>query len=209
MLSLAVSSDGKFIAAGDCGVKQSGVWSQGKLTLTVLGTRKYEPLWTEALEGDGNYAMTLAISPDSYHLAVGYHSAQLMLRELVTGAVVWKHCLEDKVEMAVFSPNGCFLSVCDRGMYAPLMNVTGGEPALERRAPAHYTAEGMAVSPDGMQLVCFSRRDKLLKLVSCHAADFSPWEAELDGWASVVTFAPCGGLVACSDTSNSIFSFVQ
>ncbi len=138
--SLALSLDGKVLAAGDDKIVR--MWD-------LKANRELPPL---ALENNGP-ATSLAISPDGRKLAVAAARSPLVsLWDLRAGA---QHVLlrghVDRVHVLVFSPDGSLLATGSEDRTVRLWDVETGAESLGLHGPA-ARVRCLAFSPDGKNL---------------------------------------------------------
>jgi RNA polymerase sigma factor (sigma-70 family) len=153
LVCLALSPDGKRVAAGDPRNKTVTLWNAetGKLERT-LATGETQP-WS------------VAFAPDGKTLVVGGqpkdHPGEATLWDVETGKAKQTLKANGWVNSVVFSPDGKVVAVGGGGDAVALWDVENGKPLHSLKGHAGGT-HGVAISPDGRTVAAGGRDGKIL-----------------------------------------------
>ncbi|MGI2902839.1 NB-ARC domain-containing protein [Tolypothrix sp. VBCCA 56010] len=184
--SVAFSSDGKLLAAGDADAK-THLWQ-------VADTRE---IFT--LSGHTSRIWSVAFSPDSQTLASASEDQTVKLWDVREGK--WLRTLQghsDRVRSATFSPDGNILASGSEDRTVKLWNIHTGQclKTLEGHTSCVWP---VAFNPDG-NILASGSEDKTVKLWDVGKGKCLKTLQGHTGWIRSVAFSPNGNIIAsCSD----------
>jgi len=177
ILTLALSPDGRWLAAGNCGQYlpyKHGACAQGQLFLWDLQTQPVQ--LTQHFSPHASGVRSLAFSPDSQWLASGSCSStdvggvclggEVQMWDVTTGLAVGQPFQENNsaVYALAFSPDGQTIAAGSQNLII-LFNARTGEPVGRRLTRSVSGGFDLAFSPDGRILAssgCGQTQDKCL-----------------------------------------------
>ncbi len=165
---IALSPDGRTLAAGGCGKVEDEACTQGVIHLWDLARKERIG---QALVGHTDWVTGLAFSADSRLLASGSEDSTVRLWEVadpararVRGGPLTAHGDGVVIRSLAFSPAGRTLASGDRNGTVILWDASGRQPGEVGRLTDHGGAIlSLAFSPDGRTLVSGSH-DRTIRL---------------------------------------------
>jgi RNA polymerase sigma-70 factor (ECF subfamily) len=194
LVCVALSPDGKRVAAGDPGRKAVKLWNAetGKLERT-LQTGEVQP-WSVAVSSDGK---TLLVGGQK-----GDHSGVVSLWNVETGKL--NHTLErgQYVNKAVFSPNGKLVAGGGGGGDVDLWDAETGKPIASLRGLGEGTWS-VAFSPDGKTLAA-GGHDGKVRLWDLASGKITEPREMHDSAVYDLAFSPDGKTLASTSQDQTV-----
>jgi parallel beta-helix repeat protein len=200
VLSVAFSPDGRLLASGSCGQRNSiGGCIQGEIKLWDVASGSL----VRTLTGHTGVVRSVAFSPDGRLLASGSYDDTIKLWEVASGREVRTltgHTAD--VESVAFSPDGRLLASGSDDETIKLWEVASG--SLVRTLTGHTDyVRSVAFSPDG-RLLASGSDDKTIKLWDVATGRLVLTLIGHTDWVRSVAFSPDGRLLASGSDDDTI-----
>jgi WD40 repeat protein len=194
LAALALSPDGKLVAAGDPSKKTVKLWNAATGALErTLSTGKTQP-WS------------LAFSPDGKTLVIGGqnddHSGQVQLWDAQTWTLKHVSNQEHYINQVAFSPDGKMAASCEGGELVQVWNVQKGEVILSLKGDKHWHRT-VAFSP-GSKIVAAGGADGNIRLWDVQTGNLIETLKGHTGQIYSIAFSPDSKTLASTSQDQTV-----